>query len=107
MGKRIVYYAKTLALTMLKHYCILTSIVVIEYAQGDVEMQTNRLMKKSRESDEACGDGCVVGGGRFEPKLTYQSVNRSCGEANNTCSHESHFRKRGETTLSLLFNLLA
>ncbi len=52
---------------------------------GDVERQRNRLRKKSREGDEACGDGCVVGGGRFKPKLTYQAVNTSCGEANNTC----------------------
>ncbi len=66
-------------------------------------MQRNRLRKKSREGDEACGDGCVVGGGRFEPKLTYQSVNRSCGEANNTCSHESNFQKKRENNINITF----
>ena len=75
--------------------------------QGDVERQRNRLRKRNRESDEACGDGYVVGGGRFKPQLTYQAVNRSCGEANNTCSHESNYQKRGEKTLTLHSYLLA
>ena len=75
--------------------------------QGDVERQRNRLRKRNRKGDEACGDGCVVGGGRFQPKLTYQAVNRSCGDANNTCSHESNNQKRGKKTLTLLSYLLA
>ncbi len=75
--------------------------------QGDVERQRNRLRKRNRKGDEACGDGCVVGGGRFKPKLTSQAVNRSCGDANNTCSHESNFQKRRRKTLTLLLNLLA
>ena len=73
--------------------------------QGDVQRQRHRT--SNREGDEACGDGCVVGGGRFQPKLTYQAVNRSCVDANNTCSHESNYQKKGKKSLTLLSYLLA